>query len=220
MSLKFEQPHGDVSDEQLLERYRGGDTEAFAVLVERYRHELFNFLNRFTGNRSTAEDVFQDTFLQVHLSADTFDTTRNFKPWLFTIAANKARDVLRKNMRRQTTALSAPLDASDAGGRSYIDLLEADLPLPSEVFGQQETQELVKQVVAQMPDHLRQVLVLAYFHQFAYKEIAEILSVPLGTVKSRLHSAVGTFAQRWKEKYESAEPPPEAESEKDSSSHG
>ena len=70
------------SDEQLLAAHMNGHPSAFPLLVERYRPELYGFLCRFTGSRTTAEDVFQDTFLQVHLSAASFDMSRVFRPWL------------------------------------------------------------------------------------------------------------------------------------------
>ncbi len=196
----------NVTDEQLVEFYRAGHTDAFAVLVKRYRQELYHFLIRFTGNRASAEDVFQETFLQVHLSLDSFQVDRKFKPWLFTIGANKARDHLRRNKRRSAVPLSAPLQ--QAGGedqRSYLDLMQAELPLPDEHAVCRETEERVTKVVHSLPDHLREILVLAYFHQLPYKEIADILEIPLGTVKSRLHAAVGTFGKLWKEQAETSE---------------
>lgn len=192
-----------VADEQLIERYRVGDVEAFSALIGRYQRELFHFLIRFMGSRAAAEDVFQDTFLQVHQSIDTFDTGRRFKPWLFTIGANKARDHLRKQSRRPAAALSASIDGDDEG-RAFIDLLEADLPPPEDEFAQAEAAGRVRQAVDQMPDHLREILLLAYFQQFSYNEIADVLGIPLGTVKSRLHTAVATFAKKWK----SANQPP------------
>src|SRR5579859_1894615 len=93
---------GEPSDEHLLADYRTGDKSAFAALVSRYQRELYHFLVRFLGNRASAEDVFQETFLQVHQSAEQFDPQRRFRPWLFTIAANKARDLIRSQSRRPT----------------------------------------------------------------------------------------------------------------------
>ena len=187
-----------LTDEQLLGRYCGGETAALELLIERYRLELYHFLARFLGDRSAADDVFQETFIQVHISADTFDTSRRFKPWLFTIAANKARDLLRKNKRQKAAPLSAMVDQHGDSGRAFIDLLEADLPQPSELAQAKETGEIVRHVVASLPEHLREVLLLAYFNKLAYREIAENLGIPLGTVKSRLHAAVGMFAELWK----------------------
>jgi RNA polymerase sigma-70 factor, ECF subfamily len=194
-------PLEDLTDEQLLGRHRGGDEGALEVLIERYRLELFHFLARFLGNQASADDIFQEAFLQVHISAGTFDTSRRFKPWLFTIAANKARDYLRKNKRQKAVSLSASVDQD--GGRAFIDLMEADLPLPQEKAQQKETGQIVRDIVSSLPEHLREVLLLAYFNKMAYREIAENLSIPLGTVKSRLHAAVGTFAELWKAQAES-----------------
>lgn len=191
----------ELKDEQLVVAYREGEVAALPELMRRYEKELFHFLIRFAGNRAFAEDLFQEAFLQVHQSAKTFDASKRFKPWLFTIAANKARDHLRREKRRRTAPLSAMIDPSSDSGASFIDLMEADIPLPDDTADDAEIANLVRELADQLPDHLREVLVMAYFHQFAYKDIAEMLSIPLGTVKSRLHAAVGTFAQLWKARH-------------------
>ena len=97
------------SDEQLVKALRAGDESAFRTLVTRHHDDLIRFLTRLVGDRTAAEDVFQDTFLQVYISADTFDVSRRFRPWLFTIAANKGRDYLRRKGRRRMVELSAPV---------------------------------------------------------------------------------------------------------------
>lgn len=185
------------TDELLLEAYLGGDRAAFQELMGRYSTELLHFLTRFLSSRAAAEDVFQETFLQIHLSAETFDTARRFKPWLFTIAANKARDYHRKHNRRTQVSLSASI-GDDGEGQRFIDLLEADLPGPEAPVLDAERSRLVKAVVDSMPGHLREILLLSYFQQLSYNQIAESLEIPLGTVKSRLHTAVATFANSWK----------------------
>lgn len=186
------------TDSQLLASHLAGDHEAFGVLVRRYRRELFNFLARYTGDPALADDVFQETFLQLHISAATFDTNKRLKPWLFTIAANKAKDALRRRARKR----AAPLDASIGGDQDermrFSSLLEADVPSPDEIAANQETRQAVQEIVNAMPENLRIVLLLNYFHDLAYKEIADVLEVPLGTVKSRLHAAVKEFGNRWK----------------------
>lgn len=189
----------DVTDERLLERYLNGELPAFQTLVERYQRELFHFLIRFLGDRAAAEDVFQEAFLQVHQSGHSFDLSRRFRPWLFTIAANKARDLMRSQARRPTNPLQADINPGNGDGGQFIDLMAADVPEPSEPLRRQELQQQVQGVVMGMPDHLREILLLSYFHQFPYKQIADILEIPLGTVKSRLHSAVANFAERWKQ---------------------
>jgi RNA polymerase sigma-70 factor (ECF subfamily) len=186
-----------LTDEQLIAAYQGGRRDAFTVLIERYRNELFHFLARFMGDRAAAEDIFQEAFLQVHLSVDTFEPDKRFKPWLFTIAANKARDYMRKRARRPAAPLDAPM-GGDAEAGSFIDLLEAEFSDPEENLESTELVEEVQRIISQMPEHLREILLLSYFQKLSYNEIAESLQIPLGTVKSRLHTAVANFAKAWK----------------------
>lgn len=188
----------DRPDEQLLADYRHGDKNAFGLLVSRYQRELYHFLVRFLGNRAAAEDVFQETFLQVHQSAEQFDPQRRFRPWLFTIAANKARDLIRSQARRPTNPLQASISGGDEDSGEFIDLMQATQEAPSAALESEELQRQVQNTVGGMPEHLREILLLSYFHQFPYKQIGEILGIPLGTVKSRLHAAVAHFADRWK----------------------
>jgi RNA polymerase sigma-70 factor (ECF subfamily) len=188
-------PH--LTDQQLVRNYQLGQEHAFVLLMERYRNELYHFLFRFLGNRSSADDIFQEAFLQVHLSIDSFDTTRPFKPWLFTVAANKARDYLRKN-KKHAAELSASVTDNQPDGTPLLDLIDTDLEVPQDAVELQETRRLVQDTIASLPVHLREILIMAYFHQLPYKEIASNLGIPLGTVKSRLHAAVASFAQAWK----------------------
>src|SRR5438067_429380 len=120
------------SDEKLLEDYRHGDKTSFAQLVGRYQRELYHFLVRFLGNRAAAEDVFQETFLQVHQSAEQFDLTRRFHPWLFTIAANKARDLIRSQGRKPTSPLQASISRGDEESGEFIDLMQSASELPGD----------------------------------------------------------------------------------------
>ncbi len=185
------------TDEFLMESYVQGERAAFAELIGRYRQQLLHFLTRFLSSHSAAEDVFQETFVQVHLSAGTFDPTRRFKPWLFTIAANKARDYHRKYGRQVVASLSAPMGRS-TDGRPYVDLLEAELPSPEAPILDAERSRLVKSVVDSLAPHLREILLLSYYQRLSYNQIAQTLQIPLGTVKSRLHTAVAVFAKAWK----------------------
>lgn len=198
------QSSDQTSDEQLLDRYRNGQAAAFRTLLERYETDLIRFLIRLSGDRQIAEDAFQEAFLQVHLSADTFDISRRFKPWLFTIAANKARDLLRKKARRQALDLSAPISGGrnsgepGSGGRTYVDLMEIDVPPPDAALDLAERDRRVQEAIDRLPLPLREILLLAYFQRLSYLQISEELGIPLGTVKSRLHSAVASFAKQWK----------------------
>lgn len=192
------------ADEALLAAFVAGDESAFAPLVRRYERELFQFIYRFLGNSAAADDVFQETFIQVYSSAKTFDPTKRFRPWLFTIAANKARDQIRSRNRRHTVPLQASIGSALGGtpgeGREFIDLLESPDIGPVEQLEGIELAERVNAAVQRLPEKLREVLILAYFNKFPYRDIADTLGLPLGTVKSRLHAALEAFGQIWKSK--------------------
>lgn len=189
-------PFDGRSDEEVFVEFRSGDSAAYKELIERYHDDLLRFLTRLVGDRAAAEDLFQETFLQIHLSADTFDASRRFRPWLFTIAANKGRDLLRKKKRRRTVELSAPLRGFDRG-TSMVDLLEVDVPAPDERLDANEQDRLVQLALDDLGAPLREVLVLGYFQRLSYARIADDLGIPLGTVKSRMHAAVAAFARSW-----------------------
>lgn len=179
-----------LRDEELFELYRNGRAEAFSALTNRYYAEVYRFLFRFTGRAQLAEDLVQETFLQMHVSADAFDTSRRLKPWLFTIAANKARDAMRSKARRNELALDATVGNDQQGATTFLDVLQSDSQTPAEDAQRAEAAAGVRDAVQDLPDHLREVLLLAYYEQCPYKDIAQILDIPLGTVKSRLHAAV------------------------------
>jgi RNA polymerase sigma-70 factor, ECF subfamily len=189
-----------LTDEQLLVGYAGGDQRAFGELIRRYQQELFAFLARFVMDKVAAEDLFQETFIQVHRNAKSFDPGRKFRPWLFTIAANKARDHLRAMGRRGAQSLdNVAGQSSEEGGTAFIDLMDSGFAPPPAELAAAEDVAAVQKVLADMPAHYREVLVMSYFHQFAYKEMAEMLHIPLGTVKSRLHAALAAFAKAFRE---------------------
>ena len=188
------------TDEQLLAEFVKGHNGSLELLVRRYARDLHQFAQRITGDSVAAEDVVQDTFLQVHGSAATFNPHRRFKPWLFTIAANKARDHLRRRVRRREIPLEAQLRSDEEIRKRFVDLLAAANTEPVYDLTLEERRRAVKDVVGEMPGKLREVLVLAYFYRFPYKDIGEILEIPLGTVKSRLHAAVVWFGERYQER--------------------
>jgi len=185
------------TDAELLKRYREGDETAFREIVERYKNSLYSFLRRFLNRQDLVEDVFQETFLQLFASRDSFDTSRPLRPWLFTIAANKAKDALRKMQRHSSMSIGAIADSGDVSVDDVINILTSYKTTPADEVTMEETARRVRAIVADMPENLRGILILAYFEQFSYKHMAEILSIPIGTVKSRLHTAVMHFTKKW-----------------------
>ncbi len=191
-------PKGQANTE-LMNRFAAGDEEAFRDILNRYKNSLYSFLARFLNQRDLVEDVFQETFLQVYTSRSTFDTSRPLRPWLFTIAANKARDALRKQQRTATASFGMISDAAEMSIDDVINTLTSIETTPYEEVEKSETAGMVRQIIADMPENLREILLLAYFDQFSYKQMAEILGIPIGTVKSRLHTSVVYFAKKWQQ---------------------
>jgi RNA polymerase sigma-70 factor, ECF subfamily len=187
-----------VSDEELLTRYRDeGRTADYDELVHRYENELYRYLARYLGDPSLAEDVFQNTFLQVHLKRGLYEDGRPFRPWLYSIATHQAVDALRKVGRHPTISLdqrSASAGDSESGG-GLIDLLVGAGEGPLSELQGEESKEWVRKSVEKLPDALRQTLILAYHQDLKYREIADILKIPVGTVKSRLHAALAKLQQ-------------------------
>ena len=187
-----------ITDAELIARYTAGDESAFNTIVTRYKNGLYAFLSRFLNRKDFIDDVFQETFLQLFISKDTFDTSRPLRPWLFTIAANKAKDLLRKQQRTAAIQIGTMADSGEMSFDDVLNTITSDNTMPYEQMKKEETSSRVKKVIADMPENLREILILAYFNKFSYKQMAQILSIPIGTVKSRLHTAVGHFAKDWK----------------------
>jgi RNA polymerase sigma-70 factor, ECF subfamily len=188
---------GQLSDEELMGRYREeARAELFAELVHRYERELYRYLARYLGDPTLAEDVFQNTFLQVHLKRGLFEEGRPFRPWLYAISTHQAVDALRKVGRHPTVSLDQRVGGSrDSDAGNLIDLLVSEETGPLSRMQETERQQWVRESIARLPEALRQTLILAYHQDLKYREIAEILKIPVGTVKSRLHAALEKLQQ-------------------------
>jgi len=190
-------PH--LSDEQLLHEYRSTESATvFAELVSRYERELYNYLKRFLADAAMAEDVFQTTFLQVHLKSDLFEQGRKFRPWLYTIATNQAIDAQRRNRRHRRLSLDQAHSAEGDSG-SLMEVIATRESDPYQAAESREWAEWVREAVTTLPDPLQSAVRLVYFRGMKYREAAKVLSVPVGTVKSRLHSAIRRLGQSWRE---------------------
>lgn len=193
----------DKTDAELFARYAAGEEAAFREIINRYKTGLYAFLRHFLNQQDLIEDVFQETFLQLFTSRGTFDPKRPLRPWLFTIAANKAKDALRKQQRTGAATIGTIADSQEMSFDEVLDTLSSDETMPYDELETNEASSQVRQVIANMPENLREILILAYFNKFSYKQMARVLSIPIGTVKSRLHTAVGRFSKDWKTAFRS-----------------
>ncbi len=191
-------PHASVepTDEDLLQRFCSAeDGGAYETLVRRYEQELFNYLRRYLGSAEMAEDVFQATFLQVYLKRERFEPGRRFRPWLYTIATNQAIDAQRRNRRHRMVSLDQKTSDDEVGG--LMEIVSAEGPTAIEQLEDEEAKEWVRTAVEDLPETLRAALVLVYHQGMKYREAADVLGIPVGTVKSRLHAALLKLNQAW-----------------------
>ena len=172
-------------DERLMERVQRGEIRALDVLFERYRPRLFGFLVRRCSDAATAEDLFQETWLRVVRARDRFDPRRRFSTWLFQIANNLCRDRARRR------------EVEGRGKRGIRELAEV-ASRGTETPSPELRLDMVRRL-ALLSDRLREVLVLRYYHDLSEREIAEIVGIPAGTVKSRLHKAVRVLRKQKEE---------------------
>ncbi|TVQ03088.1 MAG: sigma-70 family RNA polymerase sigma factor [Planctomycetaceae bacterium] len=188
------------SDELLLTQYgRTGERKLFETLMRRYESEIYSYLRRYLGREDLAEDAFQGTFLQVHLKVATFDSARRFRPWLYAIATNQAIDVQRKCRRRRMVSLDHSYVDRDQHPTSWADQLVSETPDPAAQVEGRENNLRVQEAVAGLGESMERVIQLVYFQGLKYREAAEILGIPVGTVKSRVHAAIARLGTVWRD---------------------
>lgn len=185
------------TDEELLLEYRSrSDRRAFEELVRRYEKELYGYLRHYLGDAEMADDVFQQTFLQVHQKCDQFEEGRKVRPWLYTVATNQAIDYQRRNRRHKIISLDRRLQNSNEGEMgTLIDVLDGEEAGPSEEAESAELQDQLRAAIDELPEQTKQVVLLVYFKGLKYREAADILDIPVGTVKSRLHAAIQKLSE-------------------------
>ncbi|MBL9122858.1 MAG: sigma-70 family RNA polymerase sigma factor [Planctomycetaceae bacterium] len=189
-----------ATDEELIAIYkRSGERRAFDELVHRYERELYSYLRRYLGDATLAEDAFQTTFLQVHLKCDQFEEGRKFRPWLYTIATNQAIDTQRRNKRHKLVSLDRRQgrDGGDDLG-ALLDLLTTKESGPAGEVESTERANWIRRAVSELPETLRAAVTLIYYQGMRYREAADVLGIPVGTVKSRLHTAVLKLNEAWR----------------------
>ena len=173
---------GEPGDRVLAVRARGGDRAAFAVLVQRYQRRLFALGLRYFRNDADADDLVQETFLRAWRALDRFDETRPFAPWLFRIGVHWALTQLETRKRRSPEELT--------------DDLRWHGPSPEEHTEMSRTRREVNRAVGELPEEQRVILHLRVVEGMSYREIAETLEVPVGTVMSRLGRARETLRRK------------------------
>lgn len=175
------------ADEDLMLSLKHGDDSAFAELMRRHRGPIVNYVNRMIGDRDRAEDLAQEVFLRVYRHAGTYRVTARFTTWLYTIASNLGKNELRNRARRRNVSVEdTPFELKQ---EDYHLGTREDFLAPDRIADLNDRQIKVRQAIDALPEHFRMMLVLRDIEGFAYEEIASMLDLPLGTVKSRINRA-------------------------------
>lgn len=184
-------------EDELIRRCLGGAPEAFSCLVARYRDRVFNAVLRICRSRDDAEEIAQEAFLTAYEKLAAFRGVSSFYTWLFRIAVNRALSRCRKAGRMKTVSLFGPDEETGRGGARRPERIPdpADTA-PDRAAADAETARLVAAAVGDLDPPLRAVVVLRDMEDMKYREIAGVLGIPAGTVKSRLHEARRILRQR------------------------
>ena len=173
-----------TDDRELVRRIRDGDAEALRAIVERYQDRIFSLVYGIVRDRHEVEDVAQEVFLKVYTRIQAFDERSKFYTWLYRVAANAAKDHVKKRSRRPVVALDEDDVVPSTG----------DNPVGHAVAA--ETRRLVREAITALPLRYREVLTLRELEGLSYNEIASVLQISIGTVESRLHRARAKLKRR------------------------
>jgi len=182
-----------AEEQALIERCKSGEARAFDELVERYQKRVYNFAFGIAGNQDDANDVAQEAFVRVLTSIQTFRGDANFTTWIYRIVTNVYLDERKKSKSHRLTSLDDYIDLEENSvSRQIID----ESPQPDVVAENKEKYLAIRKAVNSLPDYQRIIVTLYHLHDRSYEEIAEILHLPIGTVKSRLNRARLALAEK------------------------
>jgi RNA polymerase sigma factor (sigma-70 family) len=173
------------ADLKLIRRCKRGDEDAFAQILARYRGPIYNLCYRMTRNPEDSRDLGQEIFIKVFSLLDRYDEEYAFSSWLFRIATNHCIDHLRRNRLR---FLSLERDGGFDDEEGEMQIPDTG-PTPEVKLQRREAVERLEEVIAELPPHYRVITLLRHDQELSYEEIAEVLDLPLGTVKARIHRA-------------------------------
>ena len=183
----------------LVERLKKGDRDAFDELIREYEKQVINIAYGMLSDHDDAIDAAQEVFVRIYKSIGTFKGQSSLKTWIYRITANICSDMLRK---RQRTAQTVSIYPSDEDEKSVLSELADDDPTPEEALELTERQRAVREAIASLSPDFRAVITLCDIDGCSYEEAAAALSIPYGTVKSRLNRARNALRKKLSEKME------------------
>ena len=182
-------------DSELVDRFKSGDRRAFDELVRRYQHRVFTLAMRWMGDEQIASEVAQDVFIALFRSLKNFRGDAQLSTWIYRVVINHCKNRKQYRRRRKMTRhepLEGDRGKDDDGPKRQ---LAGDGPMPDAAVHQTDAERLIRDALEQLPEDQRQIIVLRDIEDLSYEEISELLDLPRGTVKSRLHRARAQLAR-------------------------
>lgn len=182
------------SDEAIVKRVQEGDVNAYNILVIKYQHKVLQIISKFVGNSADASDVAQESFIKAYKAINTFRGESSFYTWLYRIVVNAAKTYLESNSKHQN---HLDVDAEEfesvdkQGALTYKDT-------PDRIIESQELQQVIFDAIAELPEELRQAITLREVEGMSYEDMADLMKVPVGTVRSRIFRARQFIEERMK----------------------
>lgn len=193
--MKNKEEKRDI-DFALIERAKSGEQTAFNLLFAKYRGRLVRILSRFLNNHAEIEDVAQETLLKAYKALPDFNHDSAFFSWLYRIAINTANSHFRAKSKQNTLSLSELSNTDDDDNDDFIDSRLTDTANPENIVVSQELAQTIEKAMQELPEKLRQAIVLREIDGLSYEEIANIANCPVGTVRSRIYNAREAIAQK------------------------
>ncbi len=183
----------DMDERIIIDRCKNGDRKAFDTLVHAYEKKVYNLAYRLSGNYDEANDVSVDAFIRVFQAIKLFRGDSHFSTWLFRIVTNVYLDRRKRVQNKQHLSLEEYIELED---NTVYRQIEDPSPTPGMIVEQREKSQMLQAAIESLPDYQRAMVVLYHTEGLAYEEIASILSLPIGTVKSRLNRARMTLRNK------------------------
>lgn len=175
-----------MTENELIERIKHGNRDAFTELMERYQTQVFNIAYSMLSDYEDASDATQEVFIKIYKSITSFKGQSAFTTWVYAICRNVCNDILRK---RKKHSMNISLYGDDEDEGAPIRNMKSDTPTPEETVEADERQKLVRDAIASLKPEYCEIIVYSDMQQLSYEEIAAILKCPVGTVRSRLNRA-------------------------------
>lgn len=176
----------EIDEALLIERCKEGDDEAFSLLIDRYQQKVYNTAFRMMGNYHDASDCAQEVFLRIFRSIRSFRGESSFSTWVYHITVNVCKDELRSRQRHIEDSIDEMLQTPDGERHKEI---ASDSPEPSEVYERTEMMERLQELINELEPNYRMILLMREHDEMSYQEIADMLGLSIGTVKSRINRA-------------------------------